>query len=158
MDNPYSAPQAQLADAPGTPPGRPVLVWIIFIYAIVVTVFGMVGLAGLIMLHGKHSAVLSEAQNAYFSSLGVLDFGLMSVTYLLFAAGAIALFRLRRVAFNVYVVWAVLSFVEKAHRYAKPSYQAMIGPGPHIWAYTSGALMLVLLAYSYKLRRGGVLR
>lgn len=158
MDNPYSAPEAEVQDRSADSPARPVLVWIIFVFAMVVTVFGVIGFAGLALMHVKHIPFANPAERAYVNSVGIIDYVIAGLVYGFFAAGAITLFRLRKVAVNLYMVYLPVRAIGAAYKYSKPSYQAFIGAGPHLGNYIGWAIALAIAAYAFKLRRDGVLR
>ncbi|HKK05959.1 MAG TPA: hypothetical protein VKA50_08940 [Gammaproteobacteria bacterium] len=162
MDNPYGAPQAPVKDSADTPVKRPVLVWIIAIFALIGVISGAVGT---LMLMSGHIPMVNEAERAYMQGLTPLDHLLTFIGLGLYALGALYLFRLKKVAVNILIVNALFKAGLGAYFYTKPTYRAFIasvshsvGPFRHIGIYVGWLIVLAIIAYALKLRRDGVLR
>lgn len=162
MNNPYDAPQAHVQDRSDEPPKRPVLVWIISIFAL----FGVIsGFVGTLMLMTGHLPTINDAERAYLQSLTAVDHLLALVGLVLYALGALYLFRLKKAAVNILVAYGLFRAGMNAYFYTKPAYHAFMasmagsaGSVRHIGIYVGWIIVLAIIAYAFKLRRDGVLR
>lgn len=155
MDNPYSAPDANVRDPSDQPPTRPVLVWVIAVYA----ALGVIGgIASVVMLMTGRIPIVNEAQRAYMQSMTPFDHALTLICFLLYAIGALYLFRLKKVAARILAVYGVALAGTTAYFYTKPAYRDFMASVPQIGTYLGWTISLAIIAYAFKLRRDGVLQ
>lgn len=161
MDNPYSAPDAYVQDRADEPPKRPVLVWVIFIFAMF-GVFG--GVIGVVMQMTGHMPMVNNAERAYIQSLTPFDHALSLIALLLSGFGALELFRLKKRAATVLAAYGLFKVATTAYIYMKPTYRAFLASMGssnifrHVGMYVGWAIIAAIIAYAFKLRRDGVLR
>lgn len=159
MNNPYNAPQTHVQDHPDEPPKRPALVWIIAIFALFAVLFQI---AVTLMEMSGRLPIPNDALRAYLHSQTPLDHLLLLIALILFALGALYLFRLKKAAVNILVINALYKAGASAYFFTKPLYRAYMvsmDPARSISGYiVSWILVLAIIAYAFKLRRDKVLR
>ena len=155
-DNPYAPPAANVEDQPESIAGkRPVWVWVIFIFICFGVVSGSI--STILVLSGK---VVPDASTArYFASLTWGDHMLTLMSYALYFAAGLTLFRLRALAAKLFGAHLALTIVVMAyHLVTRPGYADLFrGPGA-IGLFGGMAISVVILLYTLRLRQKGVLR
>jgi hypothetical protein len=100
---------------------------------------------------------VNPAQRAYLFSLSSFDVGITFLIGLLNISGAVALFLLNRMAFNLFVTAFVAAFVLALwHATTKGWLQALGGPG-FIGAMIGYAISAAVCLYAWKLTKRGTL-
>ena len=155
-ENPYAPPVASVEDQPKSIAGRrPVWVWVIFIFVCFGVVSGSI--STILVLSGTLVPDSSTAQ--YVASLSWGDHSVTLVSYALYFAAGLTLFRLRAVAAKLFGAHLALSIIVMIyHLVAKPGYGDLFrGPGS-IGLFSGLAISVVILLYTLRLHQKGVLR
>ncbi|MEX3917878.1 hypothetical protein AB4Y43_16800 [Paraburkholderia sp. BR10872] len=127
---------------------RPILVWVVFLYYLVT----ILPAAGALLLVW-HSAPFSAKARIALESMTTLAWALVGLTFALELGGAVALFKLRRIAFPLFVgAFACTILQMTMHRQES----AVSGPGSHTPALWM-AIDLFVCAYAWRLRSRSVL-
>lgn len=108
-------------------------------------------------LIGTGTIPLNAAQEAYFSSLAGLDYGLTILLGLANLFGAIALFLLRKVAFYLFVTAFGTNLLLTAWHTVTKGWVAAIGGAGLVGAIIGWGLIIAVCIYSWKLIQRGVL-
>ena len=134
---------------------RPMLVWIIFVFA-------TVSLSSLISYYFIVSGdVVIEGPTAeYHKTLGVLDHVFNVFTPIYFYICALQLFRLKAVALKLYLGYIPLMIAVLTHNLFSPTWRALVEAEP--LGYYSTAISFVLyfayVYYAYLLTKKGILK
>ncbi len=130
---------------------RPRLVWIVFLYYLIADVLG----AGALLILW-HSASLSEQARTAIETITTTDWALIWLNMALELAGAIALFRLRRMAFPLFVGALCTQIAQTSIHYREGIFSGANNHSTHIVAF-SLATHLFVCAYAWRLRSRSVL-
>jgi hypothetical protein len=100
---------------------------------------------------------LNAAQEAYFSSLTGVDYGLTILIGLANLSGAVALFLLRKLAFHLFAAAFVGNLLLTASQTLTKGWVAAIGGPGFVGAVIGWALLIAVCIYSWRLVQRGVL-
>lgn len=132
-------------------PKRPRLVWIVFLYYLIADVPGA---AGLLILW--HSAYHSEQARVAIETITTTDWAFIWLNMALELGGAIALFRLRRVAFPLFFGALCIQIAQTSIHYREGIFSGANNHSTYIVAF-SLAIHLFVSAYAWRLRSRSVL-
>jgi hypothetical protein len=124
-------------------PKRPILVWVVFLYYLVTIVPGAGGL-----LFVWHSAPFSANARMVVESMTTLAWALLGLTSALELGGAIALFKLRRIAFPLFVGAFGCTILQMSMQHQE---NTVSGPVNYLPALGL-AIELFVCAYAWRLR------
>ncbi|WP_343674363.1 hypothetical protein [Paraburkholderia heleia] len=124
-------------------PKRPILVWVVFLYYLVTIVPAAGGL-----LVVWHSAPFSAKARMAVESMTTLAWTLLGLTFALQLGGAVTLFKLRRIAFPLFVGAFGCIILQMRIQHQE---NTVSGPGNHVPALGL-AIDLFVCAYAWRLR------
>ncbi|MCU7960396.1 MAG: hypothetical protein KZQ58_10440 [gamma proteobacterium symbiont of Bathyaustriella thionipta] len=154
-ENPYAAPQSDVNVDDGKR-GRPILVWLIFIFACL----GLFGILGhFAMVTGFMP--LPDGIAEYYASLGILDHILIVFGTLFGFWAALTLFRLKKSALWWYLAAIPASLLNTLYTYNKESWQALMQATGRdaLSSLAPGYIYLLLcVGYTYYLYKKGRLK
>jgi hypothetical protein len=130
---------------------RPILVWVVFLYYLVTIVPGAGGL-----LVVWRAASYSAQARAAIDSITTLGWILLGLTMALKLGGAIALLRLRCIAFPLFAGGIGLTILQLTMHHRNYSFSGADSHGPYNAAFGL-AIQLVVCAYVWRLRSRSVL-
>lgn len=130
---------------------RPGFVWVVFLYYLITIVLGAGGL-----LLVWHAASHSEQARTAIEAITTTGWALIGLSMALELGGAIALFRLRRVAFPLFVGAFCIFIIQTAIHYRDGTFSGADNHGAHFAVY-SLAIHLLVCAYAWRLRSRSVL-
>jgi len=154
-ENLYAAPQSDVSVDDGKL-RRPILVWLIFIFACL----GLLGILGhFALVTGLIS--LQGAFEKYYASLGILDHVLIVFGTLFGFWAALTLFRLKKSALWWYLAAIPVSLLNTLYTYNKDSWQALMRASDKdvLTAIAPSYIYLLLcVGYTFYLYKKGRLR
>jgi hypothetical protein len=158
--NPYATPNSPVDDPPTPQDGkRPKLVWVIFLFSLLGVVSTLA--TTWLMATGNFPAP-SEAHYDYMENIPPYQHAISVAGIAVYLAAAIALFRMKAVAFTLYAVHFGVTVVAFAVNWFNPHYQALIADAGAVPGLTGLAIgwgvTVAILCYAYRLRRQGRLR
>jgi hypothetical protein len=160
MSNPYATPNSPLGDPPAPQDGkRPKLVWVIFLFSL----FGVVSTLATtwLTITGNFPAP-SEAHLDYMQNIPAYQHAISLAGIVVYLAAAIALFRMKAVAFTLFAVHFAVSVVAFGVNWFNPHYQALIadaGAVPGLIGLVVGwGIAGSILWYAWRLKQQGRLR
>ena len=134
-------------------PKRPKLVWVIFV--LVLLTVGYTVLSLYLVLSGAIPLTAEEAK--YVRSLTPFDYAVTGASSILNLAGAIALFRLRKIAFYLLTAAFVVGIVGTLPHVGDASFAAALGGPGFIGMLVGYALWGAVCVYAWRLKARGVL-
>lgn len=133
---------------------RPGWVWAIFILYFLSAAYTL--LAFFLIYSG--AIPLQPEQRAYFSQLTLFDHGISALIGTLNLAGAVTLFLLRRMAFNLFTTAFALGILTTVWHIVEKGWVAAIGSAGLVGAFFGWALAIAICVYTWRLGKAGVLR
>lgn len=132
---------------------RPVLVWLIAIY------YGLSGAwtALSFILIRRGAIPMSDAQRAYFSEIGPIEWAQAVASAILFLAFAVQLFRLRASAIPLLALAFVLTIASTAWQMLTTNWVEAIGTPGLVGTAVAWAVMIAILLYCRRLRTKEIL-
>ena len=141
-------------EPPAIPVKRPALVWVIFILYLLSAGWVILSFA---LIHSG-AIPLNEAQQEYFGSQAILDYGAILVCGALNLAGAIFLFRLKKPAFHLFATAFGLGLAVTGYHIVAKNWLGAVGVPALVGAVTSWGISIAIIVYSKRLISKGVLR
>ncbi len=132
---------------------RPKLIWVIFLFYLLSAGYTVLSLV--VVLSGL--IPLNEAQAAYFHNLSALAIAVSLVTALLNIAGAIAIFRLRKIAPLLFIAALAISLAQTIAQIFTTNFAAALGGPGAIGALIGFGIAIAVCVYAWRLRMRGVL-
>jgi len=132
---------------------RPKLVWVVFLFYVLSV--GYTALSFFLVFSGAIPVTPEVA--AYIINLSAFDWVITALTGLLNVAGAIAIFRLRKVAYYLFTATFVLVTLQTLVHIVTTNFVAAIGGPGLIGALIGYGITLAVCIYAWKLKARGVL-
>ena len=132
---------------------RPKLVWVVFLFYLLST--GFTALSYLLILSGV--IPITPEQATYFGTLSAFDWVITLLTGLLNAAGAIAIFRLRKIAFHLFSAAFAIVILQTLVHTITTNFVAALGGSGAAGALVGYGILLAVCVYAWKLKERGVL-
>jgi hypothetical protein len=132
---------------------RPKLVWTVFLFYVLSSVY--TALSFLLVFSG--TIPVTPEQAAYFRSLSTFDWAITALTGLLNVVGAIAIFRLRKIAFHIFAAAFVLVILQTFVHIVTTNFAAALGGSGALGALIGYGILLAVCVYAWKLKARGVL-
>jgi hypothetical protein len=134
---------------------RPILVWIICIYVFISVPLGLFGIYRVY----SHLADFPPEMVSYYQHLTVFDHSLTVLNAFLFLVASICLFRLKRVALNLYLTVLVLNIMLSAWSvFVKGFLQAVGSTIGYVSLLTGWCILLAICGYVWKLIKKGIIK
>jgi hypothetical protein len=130
---------------------RPRLVWVVFVYYLITIVPAAGGLIAV-----WHSAPYSVQARTAVDSMTALGWTLLALTMALQLGGAIALFRLRRIAFPLFAAGVCLTILLRLMNRYEYTFSGADNHSTYIAAFGL-AIQFLVCAYAWRLRSRSVL-
>ena len=132
---------------------RPTLVWAVFLDYLVSVVY--TALTFSLIYSGSIS--LTPEQTRYFYNLSAFDYVITAVSGVLNLAGAVAIFRLRKIAFHLFTAALAVAILQSlAHAMTTNFLAALGGPGA-VGVLVGHGLSAAVCVYAWRLKARGVL-
>jgi len=132
---------------------RPRGVWVISLFMFISAAYTL--LSFYLIFSGVIS--LDQTGQAYFDSLGTIDWlGSVSIGVLNLAA-AISLFMLRKISVNLFITAFVLNMLMTVMQAVRTSFTEVLGGSGIIGVLVGLAIMLAIIAYTRRLAKQGTL-
>ena len=132
---------------------RPKLVWVVFLFNVLSV--GYTALSFFLIFSGAISVPPEQA--AYFGNLSAFDWVITALTGLLNVAGAVAIFRLRKIAFHLFATAFVLVILQTLVHTITTNFVAALGGPGVVGALIGYGISLAVCIYAWKLKARGVL-
>jgi len=132
---------------------RPKLVWAVFLFYVLSV--GYTALSFFLIFSG--TIPVTPEQAAYFVNLSAFDWVITVLTGLLNVAGAIAMFRLRKIAFHLFSAAFVLVILQTLVHTITTNFVAALGGPGAVGGLIGYGISLAVCVYAWKLKAGGVL-
>lgn len=132
---------------------RPKLVWAASLFYLLSV--GYTALSFLLIYSG--SIPVTPEQVAYFRNLSAFDYVITALTGLLNVAGAIAIFRLRKIAFHLFTAAFVLVILQTLVYAITTNFVAAVGGPGAVGVLIGYGILLAVCIYAWKLKARGVL-
>jgi len=132
---------------------RPKLVWAVFLFYVLSV--GYTALSFFLIFSG--SVPVTPEQAAYFRNLSVFDWAITALTGLLDVAGAIAILRLRKIAFYLFSSAFVLLILQTLVHTITTNFLTALGGSGAVGALIGYGILLAVCVYAWKLKGRGVL-
>ena len=132
---------------------RPKLVWVVFLWFLFSPGFTLLLF---LLIHSGVIAVRPE-EPAYLRSLSTVDYALTIIIVGLGVAGALSLFRLRKVAFYLFVAHLILTLGAQAVHVLTTGLLATLDGWGTFRMFVGWAGLVAVCVYAWKLKARGVL-
>ena len=132
---------------------RPKLVWAVFLFYVLSV--GYTALSFFLIFSG--SVPVTPEQAAYFRNLSVFNWAITALTGLLDVAGAIAILRLRKIAFYLFSSAFVLLILQTLVHTITTNFLTALGGSGAVGALIAYGILLAVCVYAWKLKGRGVL-
>jgi hypothetical protein len=132
---------------------RPKLVWVVFLFYLLST--GYTALSYFLIFSGV--IPVTPEQATYLGNLSAFDWVITLLTGLLNAGGAIAIFRLRKIAFHLFSAAFAIVILQTLVHTITTNFVAALGGSGAVGALIGYGILLAVCVYAWKLKERGVL-
>ena len=131
---------------------RPKLVWAVFLFYVLSV--GSTVLSFFLIFSG--AITVTPEQAVYFGNLSVFDLVVTALTGFLNVAGAIAIFRLRKIAFHLFATAFIFVILQTLVQTTTTNFVAALGGPGAVGALIGYGILLAVCIYAWKLKGRGV--